>query len=123
MLCDHADEVDSTAGNFPERLCQPMADYITSRGGEIHLNKRLREIVTNEDGTVSHYALTDGSKQEADLYISAMSGGSSFLQLNLLDNPGRCQPPQRLGCVVRMQHKHQFPATFRLERDIAWLRL
>ena len=64
----------TTAGNFPERLCQPMADYITSRGGEIHLNKRIREIVTNDDGSVSHYALTDGTKQEADLYVSAMSG-------------------------------------------------
>ncbi|MGP1384448.1 MAG: 15-cis-phytoene desaturase [Thainema sp.] len=64
-------------GAPPERLCQPMVDYITERGGEVHLNKPLKEILLNEDGTVKGYLIRglDGSADEvitADLYVSAM---------------------------------------------------
>lgn len=64
-------------GAPPERLCQPMVDYITERGGEVHLNKPLKEILLNEDGTVKGYLIRglDGAPDEvitADLYVSAM---------------------------------------------------
>ncbi len=64
-------------GAPPERLCQPMVDYITERGGEVHLNKPLKEILLNEDGTVKGYLIRglDGAADEvitADLYVSAM---------------------------------------------------
>lgn len=64
-------------GSPTERLCQPLADYITERGGEIRLNAPLKEIVLNEDGSVRHFLLRglDGADDEAftaDLYVSAM---------------------------------------------------
>jgi 15-cis-phytoene desaturase len=58
-------------GAPPERLCQPMVDYVTNRGGEVHLNRKLKEIVLNEDNTVKHYLMDDDSIVEADLYVSS----------------------------------------------------
>lgn len=65
-------------GSPTERLCQPMVDYITQRGGEVRLNAPLKEIVLNEDGTVKEYLLRglNGAPDEtikADIYVSAMS--------------------------------------------------
>ena len=65
-------------GSPTERLCQPMVDYITERGGEVRLNAPLKEIVLNEDGTVKEFLLRglDGAADEvlqADIYVSAMS--------------------------------------------------
>ncbi len=61
-----------------ERLCQPLADYVTERGGEIYLNASLKQIQLNPDQSVQGF-LIRGSKGEADyqlkadLYVSAMS--------------------------------------------------
>lgn len=65
-------------GAPPERLCQPIADYITARGGEVQLNAPLKQIVLNTDGTVSHFVMRgmNGSHDydvTADAYVSAMS--------------------------------------------------
>jgi 15-cis-phytoene desaturase len=65
-------------GSPTERLCQPIVDYITERGGEVRLNSPLKEIRLNEDGTVKHFlirGLNDLPDQvlTADLYVSAMS--------------------------------------------------
>jgi 15-cis-phytoene desaturase len=65
-------------GSPTERLCQPMVDYITARGGQVRLNAPLKEIMLNEDGTVKSFLLRglDGSADEiltADVYVSAMS--------------------------------------------------
>jgi 15-cis-phytoene desaturase len=65
-------------GSPTERLCQPMVDYITDRGGEVHLNKPLKEIILNADRTVQHFLLRGLKGEpdqivEADLYVSAMS--------------------------------------------------
>jgi 15-cis-phytoene desaturase len=65
-------------GSPTERLCQPMVDYITEGGGEVHLNKPLREIVLNADHTVRHFLMRGLNGEpdaivEADLYVSAMS--------------------------------------------------
>ncbi|MBD2099206.1 15-cis-phytoene desaturase [Trichocoleus sp. FACHB-591] len=64
-------------GAPPERLCQPMVDYVTERGGQVRLKAPLKEIVLNEDNTVKHFVIRglDGAPDEtltADLYISAM---------------------------------------------------
>ncbi|NJN75635.1 MAG: 15-cis-phytoene desaturase [Synechococcaceae cyanobacterium RL_1_2] len=64
-------------GAPPERLCEPLVEYITAKGGEVRLNAPLKEIVLNEDGTVKHFLLRglDGAEDEiltADLYVSAM---------------------------------------------------
>ncbi len=64
-------------GSPTERLCQPLADYITQSGGEVHLNAPLKEIILKADGTVDYF-LMRGLKGEADypfeadLYVSAM---------------------------------------------------
>lgn len=65
-------------GSPTERLCQPLADYITDRGGEVRINSPLKQIVLNEDGTVKHFLIRglNGAPDEvltADLYVSAMS--------------------------------------------------
>ncbi|BAZ45823.1 amine oxidase [Chondrocystis sp. NIES-4102] len=65
-------------GSPTERLCQPMVDYITSRGGEVRLNAPLKQIMTAEDGTVTGFLLRglNGAEDEmitADAYVSAMS--------------------------------------------------
>ena len=65
-------------GSPTERLCQPIVDYFTQKGGEVRMNAPLKQIVLNEDGTVKHFLIRglDGAADEiltADLYVSAMS--------------------------------------------------
>jgi len=59
-------------GNQPERVCKPMQEFIEKNGGEVVMETPLKEIVTNEDGSVKHLVMRDGSKVEADIYVSAM---------------------------------------------------
>jgi 15-cis-phytoene desaturase len=64
-------------GAPPERLCQPMVDYITDRGGEVRLNAPLKQIVLKSDGTVEKFILRglNGAPDTdvvADAYVSAM---------------------------------------------------
>lgn len=58
-------------GAPPERLCEPMVEYVKSRGGDVTMNKRVQEIVLNPDGTVKNLLMVDGSTVEADLYVSS----------------------------------------------------
>ncbi len=65
-------------GAPPERLCAPIVDYVTGKGGEVHTSSPLKEIVLNEDGTVKHFLIRGINGQqdrivEADAYVSAMS--------------------------------------------------
>jgi 15-cis-phytoene desaturase len=65
-------------GSPTERLCQPIVDHITERGGEVRLNAPLKEILLNPDGTVKGFLLRglNGEPDEvvtADFYVSAMS--------------------------------------------------
>jgi 15-cis-phytoene desaturase len=59
-------------GNQPDRLCKPMKDYIEEREGEVRINAAVKEIVTNDDGSVKHLLMRSGEKIVADEYISAM---------------------------------------------------
>lgn len=59
-------------GNQPDRLCQPMKEYIEARGGKVITNSPVKEIVTNDDGTVKHLLMRSGEKIVADEYVSAM---------------------------------------------------
>lgn len=67
----HGSKMAFLDGAPPERLCQPMVDYVTSRGGEVKMNQKLKEIVLNDDNSVKHYLMDDGSVVEADLYLSS----------------------------------------------------
>ena len=65
-------------GSPPERLCQPIVDYVTERGGEVHLNKPLKQILLNPDSTVQGFLIRGihGAADEvitADAYVSALS--------------------------------------------------
>lgn len=63
-------------GAPPERLCQPMVDYIVARGGEVHLNAALQDIRLNLDNSVAGFCLATPSgpvEVTADAYVSALS--------------------------------------------------
>ncbi len=68
----HGSKMAFLDGAPPERLCQPMVDHFTARGGQLMFNARIRDFVLNPDGSVKHLALTNGQVVEGDLYISAM---------------------------------------------------
>ncbi|MCT7967415.1 15-cis-phytoene desaturase [Laspinema sp. D1] len=64
-------------GSPTERLCQPIVDYITDRGGEVRLNAPIKEFLLNEDGAVRGFEVRgiEGKSDEvltADIYVSAM---------------------------------------------------
>merc|ERR1711865_1093567 len=60
-------------GNQPDRLCQPMVEHITARGGQVLTGKPISSIEVNpNDNSVEHLILADGSIVEADMYVSAM---------------------------------------------------
>src|SRR5919199_1881262 len=64
-------------GSPTERLCQPLVDYITQRGGEVRLNAPIKEFLLNADGTVRGFLIRglNGATDEvltADVYVSAM---------------------------------------------------
>merc|ERR1711966_517714 len=59
-------------GNQPDRLCEPMKQHIEARGGKIVMNSPVKELVTNDDGTIKHLLMRSGEKVVADEYISAM---------------------------------------------------
>jgi 15-cis-phytoene desaturase len=64
-------------GSPPERLCQPIVDYVTAKGGELRLNAPVKEILLNDDATVRGFLLRglNGAEDQvltADLYVSAM---------------------------------------------------
>jgi 15-cis-phytoene desaturase len=65
-------------GAPPERLCQPIVDYVTERGGEVITSAPLQKIVLGADGQVEKLiigSLNGANDQEvlADAYVSAMS--------------------------------------------------
>eukprot|EP00566_Odontella_aurita_P005201 CAMPEP_0113538968 /NCGR_PEP_ID=MMETSP0015_2-20120614/7660_1 /TAXON_ID=2838 /ORGANISM="Odontella" /LENGTH=629 /DNA_ID=CAMNT_0000438601 /DNA_START=263 /DNA_END=2153 /DNA_ORIENTATION=+ /assembly_acc=CAM_ASM_000160 len=59
-------------GNQPDRLCAPAVQHIEARGGKIVMSSPVKEIVTNDDGTVRHLLMRTGEKVVADEYVSAM---------------------------------------------------
>ncbi|MBL1175535.1 15-cis-phytoene desaturase [Pantanalinema sp. GBBB05] len=64
-------------GSPTERLCQPLVDYITERGGEVRINAPVKEFLLNPDGSVRGFLIRglDGAPDEiltADAYVSAM---------------------------------------------------
>eukprot|EP01025_Chloroclados_australasicus_P060281 TRINITY_DN7721_c0_g1_i1.p1 TRINITY_DN7721_c0_g1~~TRINITY_DN7721_c0_g1_i1.p1 ORF type:complete len:612 (-),score=88.21 TRINITY_DN7721_c0_g1_i1:351-2042(-) len=68
----HGSKMAFLDGAPPERLCQPMVDHFTAKGGELRMNARVKNILLNEDNTVKGYELVSGEVVEGDLYVSAM---------------------------------------------------
>lgn len=59
-------------GNQPERLCEPLKQHIEARGGKVLLNTPVKEIITNEDGSIKELLLKSGERVVADEYVSAV---------------------------------------------------
>ncbi|MFN3927203.1 MAG: 15-cis-phytoene desaturase [Pseudanabaenaceae cyanobacterium] len=60
-------------GAPPTRLCQPIADYITKKGGEVRTSAGIKEIRLNPDSTVGSFVIRGGEEIRADCFVSAMS--------------------------------------------------
>ncbi|MEY2976173.1 MAG: 15-cis-phytoene desaturase [Prochlorotrichaceae cyanobacterium] len=77
-------------GAPPERLCQPLVDYISDRGGEVRLNAPIQEFVLNADHSVKGFRITGESELfTADCYVSAMPVDPLKL---MLPEPWRAMP-------------------------------
>ena len=59
-------------GNQPDRVCEPMKQHVEARGGKVELSSPVKEIVTNDDGSVKHLLMRSGETVVADEYVSAM---------------------------------------------------
>ncbi len=63
-------------GNPPQRLCEPLVDYIRARGGDVVLERALRGIELHQDGTVASFRMggrgEGGQQVQADAYVSAL---------------------------------------------------
>jgi len=60
-------------GNQPDRLCEPMKQYIEARGGEVITESPLKEIEVDPDTkAVTGLRMRSGELVVADEYISAM---------------------------------------------------
>jgi 15-cis-phytoene desaturase len=63
-------------GNPPERLCQPLVESIRARGGDVLMERALRGIRLQEDGSVAAFEMGgkgDGPREVvADAYVSAL---------------------------------------------------
>lgn len=61
-------------GNPPERLCMPIVEHIESKGGQVRLNSRIKNIELNEDKSVKYFILNDGSTIKGDAFVFATPG-------------------------------------------------
>jgi 15-cis-phytoene desaturase len=68
----HGSKMGFLDGAPPERLCKPMVNHFSARGGEVKFNSRVKNILTNDDGTCAGYELTNGEIVTGDCYVSAM---------------------------------------------------
>jgi len=70
----HGSKMAFLDGAPPERLCQPLVDYVAAKspGSAVHLNRRLDRFELNADGTVRCLRMTDGEEVVADAYVSTM---------------------------------------------------
>eukprot|EP00890_Picochlorum_soloecismus_P004797 jgi/Picsp_1/5318/NSC_02679-R1_phytoene desaturase len=68
----HGSKMAFLDGAPPERLCKPLVEYITARGGEVRMKQGLKSIELEEDGSVKQFDLLNGESITGDLYVSAM---------------------------------------------------
>ncbi len=64
-------------GAPPERLCEPIVEYIRERGGEVYLNSPLKKINLKDDNTVDSFQISSQNLEGlenvyADAYVSAL---------------------------------------------------
>jgi 15-cis-phytoene desaturase len=60
-------------GNPPERVCQPIKEFVESNGGKVICSSPVLEILLNDgDSTVKGLRLANGTTITADCYVSAV---------------------------------------------------
>lgn len=60
-------------GNPPERICEPMKEWVENRGGQVTCSSPVSKIQLNEDdNTINSLLLANGTTVEADYYVSAV---------------------------------------------------
>ena len=60
-------------GNPPERVCQPIKEFVESNGGKVICSSPVLEILLNNgDSTVKGLRLANGATITADYYVSAV---------------------------------------------------
>lgn len=60
-------------GNPPARICQPIKEWVESKGGQVICSSPVAEIQLNrEDSTVKSLKLANGTEVVADYYVSAV---------------------------------------------------
>ena len=68
----HGSKMAFLDGPPTTRLCQPMADHIEAKGGQVLLNQRVQKIHLKDDNSVDFLEMTGGRKVKADAYVSTM---------------------------------------------------
>lgn len=58
-------------GSPTERLCQPLVDYIEEKGGQVLLQKPLKKIELDQQGSVKHLVIRGIGENKADEIITA----------------------------------------------------
>lgn len=91
----HGSKMAFLDGSPTERLCEPLVDYITERGGEVRLNAGVKKFLLNDDGSVRGFELMGGEVLETDLYVSAMPVDPLKLMLP--------QPWQDIECFKKLE--------------------
>ena len=60
-------------GNQPDRLCEPMREYIESKGGSVRLGAAVGKLIIDKDNNnIKSLLLRSGDVITADEYISAV---------------------------------------------------
>ena len=60
-------------GNPPDRICQPIKEWVEKKGGEVVCSSPVVEIKLNDDDdTVQYLQLANGTQVVADYYVSAI---------------------------------------------------
>jgi hypothetical protein len=99
----HGSKMAFLDGAPPERLCQPLVDYFTAKGGQIKMNARLKDIKLNADGSVKELALTNGETVRvcSSREFKWQVGGR--MQGNTLKAAAQQQASFRCFCATRVQ--------------------
>lgn len=94
-------------GAPPERLCQPLVDYFTAKGGQVQMNARLKDIELNPDGSVKQLQLVNGETVSSRVLACMMSNARQQVLAKAVNGVFTCrQHPFRcmLSSVCMILH-------------------
>ena len=68
----HGSKIAFLDGSPTERLCEPLKEYIESRGGMVRTDSPVTRVLVNDDKTVAGLLLRGNEVISADAYVNAM---------------------------------------------------